>query len=174
MPQTLGSNALPPSSVHCTCTSGDEQLSTPRNIPLISPSMSPFARTTVEGNWLGELLHPRREGSTTVMPGGLVGDVRRCSSASQECWEMSKLSNWSNLVVSSNWSNLFVCVFVMCDRFALRSVMESVTKASCALIALVTSSRTVCAIVSNWSSNRAISYKAAFKLIAASRRLRMA
>jgi hypothetical protein len=33
---------------------------------------------TAEGNWLGELLHPRREGSTTVVRGGLVGVERRC------------------------------------------------------------------------------------------------
>ncbi len=36
---------------------------------------------TVEGNWLGELLHPRREGSTTVVCGGLAGVERRCSRA---------------------------------------------------------------------------------------------
>ena len=93
---------------------------------------------TVEGNWLGELLHPRREGSTTVVLRGLVGDEWRWSRAA--CWDTS---------MSSNRSNRIVCVFVRCDRFALRSMMEFVAEVGCAPIVLLTSSRMVCAITSN-------------------------
>ena len=61
---------------------------------------------TMEGNWLGEPLHPRREGSTTVLPGGFVGDERCCLRAanllSYVVAKESKQAFWV-ASISSNW-----------------------------------------------------------------------